>query len=247
MLLVLYQLSLFYVCWCSFQEDMFHSLPWHRDEADRTEVPWVILSTHLKNGCAVAFFPVTRGFSWSLWLFKYHPGWFDDYMSEFPRDSDWDASHRDRWTYGCSGSSGGCKCDLHLEREGQCSLHPHLLSHLLEGCVKSSHQWRLVSYLQLCLTLYPWRQHALVKNWHVSEGQDIKIFLELNPVAQCSSAICVEFLWKFSWATNKVHNTSVASKQHCISGPSIYWVIICSDIWKTELKPKGRLWLLECG
>lgn len=33
---------------------------------------------------------------------------------------------------------------------------------------------------------------------HVSEGQDIKIFLELNPVAQCSSAICVEFLWKFS-------------------------------------------------
>lgn len=43
----------------------------HWLEVNSSVVPWVILSTFLKNGCNIAFFPVAWDF-WPPWLFKYH-------------------------------------------------------------------------------------------------------------------------------------------------------------------------------
>ena len=46
---------------CAFQENLFHDLPQCRCEADRSVVPWTVLSTLLKSGYD-AFFPVIRDF-----------------------------------------------------------------------------------------------------------------------------------------------------------------------------------------
>ena len=63
MLVLLYHLPAFHVPQHSFQEDLFPDLHWHEGEADRSAVPWVILTTLLKNECYVAFLPITRDFT----------------------------------------------------------------------------------------------------------------------------------------------------------------------------------------
>lgn len=52
----------------------------------------------------------------------------------------WDESQLDLQTYGWSSSSCGHKPHLSLQREGHCSLSPHLTNHPLERCMKSSCQ-----------------------------------------------------------------------------------------------------------
>jgi len=61
MLVVSYQLPVFYVPYHSFQEDLFHGLYQHRGETDRSVVARVVLSAPLKNECDIAFFSSHQG------------------------------------------------------------------------------------------------------------------------------------------------------------------------------------------
>ena len=56
LLVLLYLLLVFQVPYHSFQEDMFHYLPWQRGETDRSVVLSVIFFTLFKNGFDVTFF-----------------------------------------------------------------------------------------------------------------------------------------------------------------------------------------------
>lgn len=57
----------------------------------------------------------------------------------------------------------------------------------------------------------------------------------------------LHFSGSFSEQQTRYITPPAASKEHWISGPSMCWVIICTDVWKLELKPKGRWWGLEYG
>jgi len=62
MLVIPYHFPLFYVLQHSFQQDLLQDLLWHKGEADRAVVPWLILSTLLKMRVTLPFFqsPGTR-------------------------------------------------------------------------------------------------------------------------------------------------------------------------------------------
>ena len=56
MLVLSDHLSVFHMPYHSFEEDLFHDLPWHRGETDRSVAPRVIFFNLFKNGCDFTFF-----------------------------------------------------------------------------------------------------------------------------------------------------------------------------------------------
>jgi len=133
-LAVQYHLPVFHAPWHSFQENLIPDLPQHRGEADMLVVSWVILSTLLKNEYDIAFFPVTRDFTWLSGLFKYHRECLGNYTNFIKILSCISLGAIYLWMF----RFFGCKSDLCLQREGHYSLIGHLLTHLLKKYVKSS-------------------------------------------------------------------------------------------------------------
>ena len=116
LLVVLDQLTFFYVPYHSFQDDLLCGLSQHRGEADRSVVPWIILSTLLKNGCDGTFFLATRDFIWQPWIFKYHQEYFGTYIDQFSQDFGMHLIKTHRFM-DCLGYSAGHKLNLCLHRE----------------------------------------------------------------------------------------------------------------------------------
>jgi len=50
--------------WCNSQDDLLLVPPRHRCEAHRSVVPWVFLSSFLKNGSDAFLFAITKDFTW---------------------------------------------------------------------------------------------------------------------------------------------------------------------------------------
>lgn len=67
-----------------------------------------------QGGAMFPLFPVTRGFTWQPWLFKYRAEWLGNSISSFPQDFEVFLPT----DFYILSSSGGAEADLHWQQEG---------------------------------------------------------------------------------------------------------------------------------